>query len=984
MKHCYPVLAPTAPTAGRRTRHLRPVCWAVLLWLLAPLAARAQLDPAAQNTKLTVAQLMAWTSTGPTALPANVSRVPLAARQNSLAAQLNPNQSFSHQINYIPDGMAGWAGYLTEQNRFNLYNFTHWQYIDVLTWFDGPVAIPTRPWVETAHRNGVKVIGTVYTNAADVAALIQKDATGNYIGAQKLVDVAAYYGFDGWFFNQEASVSAATAVEVRNLLKRLQAIKPAGLEVHWYDAMLPASGTVSYQNALNTSNQAMLQEGSTRVSDAMFTNYFWSGQNNINTSVTTAGALGRSPFDVYMGADLWPSRSNQSLFTQSAWLDNYFTGGAVGQPRLSLGLFAANLTYNGGFNSFNTNAADFVRFYDTEVRVFAGNDYDINLTDATGWKGIGHYVPVRSVINTFPFETTFTVGQGKIFANNGQVLLREWTDMGKQSLLPTWRWATSGNAPVGASFDFSRAYYGGNSIRVAGSLRPTTTSTIKLYQTKLPVTAQTNLELIYKQAAAGPSSTKLALYFADNLATPELLDLPAATDTLWKTNTFALSAYAGRELAIIGVRAAATADVPDYRVNLGKLKVYNGAATTTPPVAGFAASATVVGVNQPITFSNSSTNASSYVWTFAGGTPASSTAVFPVVSYATPGTYSVKLRAQNAAGRDSLTRTGYITVSATSPSAGNTALLFDGLTKYVSTNAVNLSGTSGVSLECWVKPNAFKASSPFISSLVGIEDGSSAAMLRLGDVGVANNQIQFVLALGTTQQKLNSAIRLTVGTWYHIVGTYDGATMRLYVNGQLDASRAQTGAVTANGVFSLGRNYENGRVLNGSLDEVRAWTRALDQAEIQANACTVSPTAGGLEGYWPLNEGSGLTTLDLSGHSHNGTLISMVPADWSTNVPTQCATTTATAAGRRVAGLQVLVLGNPAHGPQATLEVRGAQGQPCTVQVLNALGAVVQQLELKPATEAHRTALPLPAAAGLYVVRVRTPTGAATTRLLKQ
>ena len=983
MKQLYPLSAPTAPTAGRRTRHWPNAGWALLLWLLAPLAAQAQLDPAASNTKLTVAQLMAWTSTGSTALPDNVSRVPLATRQNSLPAQLNPNQSFTHQVNYIPDGMAGWAGYLSEQNRFNLYNFTHWQYIDVLTWFDGPVAIPTRPWVETAHRNGVKVIGTVFTNAADVAALIQKDANNNYIGAQKLVDMATYYGFDGWFFNQESSVSAATALELRNLLKRVQAIKPAGMEIHWYDAMLPASGTVSYQNALNTSNQAMLQDGTARVSDAMFTNYFWSGATNINTSVTTANNLGRSPFEVYMGADLWPNRSNQSLFTQSAWLDNYFTGGNVGQPRLSLGLFAANLTYNGGFNSFNANAADFASFYNTEVRVFAGNDLDITTADATGWKGIGHYVPARSVINALPFETTFTVGQGKIFANNGQQIQREWTDMAKQSLMPTWRWANTGTAPVSVGFDFSRAYYGGNSIWLAGSLTATSTATVKLYQTKLPLTAQSNLDLVYKQGAAGASSSKLLLYFADDLATPVTLDLPAATDTLWKTNTFALGAYAGRELAIIGVRAAATTTVADYRLNLGKLKVYNGTATALPK-ANFTASATNVGVNQPVSFSNASTDATSYVWTFQGGTPASSTAVFPVVAYAAPGTYAVKLRAQNAAGRDSLTRSGYITVSAVGPTTGNTCLTFDGSTKYVNTNTVNLSG-SALSLECWVKPTSFKSVSPFISSFVGIEDAGGAAMLRAGDVGVANNQVQFALQVGTTQQvKLNSTARLTAGTWYHIAGTYDGATMKLYINGQLDASRAQTGAAVANGVFALGRNYEPGRILNGFLDEARAWKRVLSQAEIQANACSVSATATDLEAYWPLNEGSGTTTLDVTGHGHGGTLVSMVPADWSTNVPTQCATTTATTSGRNAAGLQVLVLGNPAHGRQATIEVRGAQGQPTTVQVLNLLGAVLWQQELRPATDAQLSALPLPAAAGLYVVRVSTPAGTATTRLVKQ
>ncbi|QHJ06914.1 endo-beta-N-acetylglucosaminidase [Hymenobacter busanensis] len=975
MKQLYPRL-----TLSMLARRLGRALLA-LPWLLSSVAAQAQLEPAAQYTKLTATQLMAWTATGPTAVPANVSTVPLAARQNSLASQLNPAQSFSHQVNYIPDGMATWAGYLNEQNRFNLYNFTHWQYIDVLTWFDGPVAIPTKPWVETAHRNGVKVIGSVFTSAADVATLIQKDGSGNFIAAQKLVDVAAYYSFDGWFFNQESSVSAANALELRNLLKRLQDIKPAGMEIHWYDAMLPG-GTVSYQNALNANNQALLQDGTAKVSDAMFTNYFWSGATNINTSVATANALGRSPFEVYMGADLWPNRSNQSLFTQSAWIDNYFTGGNVAQPKLSLGLFATNLTYNGGLNSFNTNAADYQNFYNTEVRLFAGNDLDVTTADASGWKGFGHYVPVRSVINRLPFETTFSVGQGKLFANNGQQLAKAWTDMSRQSLLPSWQWAKSGTAAMNVGFDFSRAYYAGNSVKLSGSLSGTNSATVKLFQTKLPVAANTALHLTYKVPAAGPSNAKLALWFADNLATPELLDLGSATDTLWNTTTFNLSTFAGRELAVIGVQAVAAVPVAAYRLNLGQLKVFNGT-LTTGPTAAFAASATTVTTGQSVTFSNASTNATSYSWTFQGGTPATSTAVFPVVSYATPGTYTVTLTATNAAGVNTSTRAGYITVVGTGSGSTNTALLFDGATKYVDAGTVNLNGAA-LSLECWVKPTAFKTASPFISSVIGIEDASNTALLRFGDAGVAANKLQFVLTLGTTQRKVLSASTFNANTWYHLAATYDGATMRLYVNGVLDATLAATGNAAASGVFTLGRNYDGTRILNGSIDEVRAWTRVLTPAEIVANACQVSPTAAGLEAYWPLNEGSGTTAVDASGHNHLGTLISMIPSDWSTNVPTQCGQVVATTPGRVVGALQVHVLGNPASGSRATIEIQGAQGQPTTVQLVNTLGAVVLERHLTPNAAQQRLLLPLPGAAGLYVLRVRTPAGTVATKLLRQ
>ncbi|WP_460619189.1 endo-beta-N-acetylglucosaminidase [Hymenobacter ruber] len=953
----------------------------LLTLLAATLAAQAQIEPAAQYTTLTPAQLMAWTSTGPTAVPANVSTVPLATRQNSLAPQLNPNQSFSSKVNWCPDGMNNFVGYLNEQPQFNLYNFTHWQYIDVLTWFASPIGIPCRPWVEAAHRNGVKIIGTIFTDAAGFVALTQKDAAGNYIGAQKLVDVANYYGFDGWFFNEESRLSAAQATELINLLKQLQAIRPAGMEIHWYDSMLP-SGVVSYQNTLNTSNAPLLQSGTDRVSDAMFTNYFWSGPTAINTAVTTAASIGRSPFDVYSGADIWPGRNPQQLFNSTTWLGNYYTGGSPATPRTSLAVFAPNLTFNGGLNNFNSNPADYQNFYNTEVRLFSGDDLDITTADASGWQGFGYYQPVRCAITSLPFETNFCVGQGKIFANNGAVAVKGWTDMAKQAILPSWQWARTGAATIGVGFDFSRAWYGGTSVKLAGSLAAGASTTVKLYQTKLPITATTSLDLTYKGLAAGASSTRLALYFSDNLTTPEYVNVPALADTLWASTTVSLAAYANRELAIIGVQATSATALTAYRFNLGKLKLYNGTAATVAPVANFAATATTVLTGQPVTFANSSTNATSYTWALPGATPASSTAIHATATYATAGTYAVTLTASNAAGQNVLTRPAYITVL-TAPAAGsNTSLSFDGLSKYVDAGVINMSGAA-FSLECWVKPNSFKAASPYISSLMGMEDGGvNTLMLRLGDAGIDASQVQFVAQIGGSTRKLASVARLTAGQWTHLAGTYDGTTMKLYVNGVLDNSQAASGSLTANAPFTLGRNYAASRGLDGRLDEVRAWTRALTAAEVAANACGVSATSTALAAYWKCNDSPALTAADASGHAHPGTLTNMAASDWSLDVPAQCATATATRSASATSGLQMQVFGNPVPGGRAEIEIQGAQNQAVTLQVSNALGAVVWR-QTVPASAASRLSVPLPGASGVYLLRASTTSGTATVKLLK-
>ncbi|HBF88097.1 MAG TPA: hypothetical protein DDX39_05595 [Bacteroidales bacterium] len=87
-------------------------------------------------------------------------------------------------------------------------------------------------------------------------------------------------------------------------------------------------------------------------------------------------------------------------------------------------------------------------------------------------------------------------------------------------------------------------------------------------------------------------------------------------------------------------------------------------ALSNPPVADFSASATDITVGQTVTFTDLSTNApTSWAWTFAGGTPTSSTNQNPTVTYSVAGTYDVTLVATNAIGGSAPeTKIAYISV----------------------------------------------------------------------------------------------------------------------------------------------------------------------------------------------------------------------------------------------------------------------------------------------------------------------------------
>ena len=78
-----------------------------------------------------------------------------------------------------------------------------------------------------------------------------------------------------------------------------------------------------------------------------------------------------------------------------------------------------------------------------------------------------------------------------------------------------------------------------------------------------------------------------------------------------------------------------------------------------------------------------------------------------------------------------------------------------------------------------------------------------------------------------------------VGTWYHVVGTYDGRVQRLWVNGEMVAeSTKEKGPILApaNGWYHIGAYRDNDEYFRhpGMLNEIAVWSRALKDKEIRA------------------------------------------------------------------------------------------------------------------------------------------------------
>jgi len=82
---------------------------------------------------------------------------------------------------------------------------------------------------------------------------------------------------------------------------------------------------------------------------------------------------------------------------------------------------------------------------------------------------------------------------------------------------------------------------------------------------------------------------------------------------------------------------------------------------------------------------------------------------------------------------------------------------------------------------------------------------------------------------------LNGAA-LSSNSWYHLVLTYDGSTMKSYINGVQDLTAAKTGSLVSFAKLYLGRPVPVGEQypMNGRIDDVRIYGRALTAPEIQA------------------------------------------------------------------------------------------------------------------------------------------------------
>ncbi len=304
------------------------------------------------------AQLLEWSAADDEDLIFNVSTVPLAKRAdiNSLE-MVNATQNKDTKILAISIMNGSTSGNSPHGlNKAEANAFSYWQYVDTLVYWggssgEGLIVAPSPDVVDAGHKNGVKVIGTVFMPQAAHGGkiewlddLLQKKDDGSYPVADKLIEVAKTYGFDGWFINQETEGAdeAPLTKEHADLMQGFLSYykeKAPELELVYYDSMT-VDGEMDWQNALTDKNVSYLKtEDGADVADSMFLNFWWTTDKLapdelLKASAELAAEKQIDPYDLYAGIDL----QSNGYDTPIKW--NLFTAWRV-QHRQFLYQYAA-------------------------------------------------------------------------------------------------------------------------------------------------------------------------------------------------------------------------------------------------------------------------------------------------------------------------------------------------------------------------------------------------------------------------------------------------------------------------------------------------------------------------------------------------------------------------------------------------------------------------------------------------------------------
>ena len=139
-------------------------------------------------------------------------------------------------------------------------------------------------------------------------------------------------------------------------------------------------------------------------------------------------------------------------------------------------------------------------------------------------------------------------------------------------------------------------------------------------------------------------------------------------------------------------------------------------------------------------------------------------------------------------------------------------------------------GTSNITAEAWVYYTSYSGGSESYS-VITVWGNPWVWLLEN-----PSNTLRFRITAGGADVNIADSETHPLNTWLHVVGTYDGATKKIYVNGELKNSSAQTGALASpGGTPKIGTFQGTNYCMSGKIGSVRIYNKDLTAEEVLQN-----------------------------------------------------------------------------------------------------------------------------------------------------
>ncbi|MCF8274437.1 MAG: PKD domain-containing protein [Flavobacteriaceae bacterium] len=284
------------------------------------------------------------------------------------------------------------------------------------------------------------------------------------------------------------------------------------------------------------------------------------------------------------------------------------------------------------------------------------------------------------------------------------------------------------------------------------------------------------------------------------------------------------------------------------------------------PVVAFTASETSIFIGSSITFTDTSTNSPSlWTWNMPGATPNYSNEANPTVVYESGGVYNVTLTVRNEYGADEVVFEKFITVEAPPVIDIDTKAQIrytfeDNLNSDLDKGLQNITATSSGAEQYTIRPGGGGAyvcngSNPLtIPGYTGVNGaGSRSVALWVNTTHAGTSGLVHWGASGTFSRSSfkmqntgvlrfeyqggghNGATAVNDGSWHHVAYTYDGDTIKIYVDGVEDFSVSgitviNTG-VSGETEVNIGSQLGTS-IWQGAMDDLRIFDSVLTPEEV--------------------------------------------------------------------------------------------------------------------------------------------------------